>query len=115
MDFLLEMLGVFDREKVQIPNVKMSTSWCHNITASHLTPISMAYVTKQLLFQFMGLEVDCHSADLGATMLYTVNSLLQSSWAQANSIFLSLGPQWGARHNIFSKAWHGEPCKIVWN
>lgn len=64
IDFLLEILGVSDIEKVKIPSVKISTSWFHNITASQLTPNSVAYVTKQLLSQSMDLVVDRHSADL---------------------------------------------------
>lgn len=77
-DFLLEIQGISDIENIKIPNVKITTSWCHNITASQLTPNSVTYVTKQFLSQFMGLDVDCHSADLSfSAMLYTGNNLFQ--------------------------------------
>lgn len=79
-DLFLEILGISDIENVKIPSVKITTSWCHNITASQLTPNSVTYVTKQFLSQYKGLDVDCHSADLGfSAMLYTGNNLFQSS------------------------------------
>lgn len=105
-DFLLEIQGISDIENIKIPNVKITTSWCHNITASQLTPNSVTYVTKQFLSQFMGLDVDCHSADLSfSAMLYTGNNLFQLNWAQINPTFLIVGPLWRARQCIFSRAW----------